>query len=246
MPPLAPKFFIQFSAPKAGPLTVEALQENPFVPGVSVIETGPAKGHTFFDSATGGMVPVFVDTRTLQTVVAACASYSGGVRVNAGHFTELKEAAGRLTGFRIEGDKVRATLELFRSYAGFLHLCELIAKIPETFGLSIDFDGEAEVIDSKAYPRVTEINSADIVPTPAANRGGLFQARPSLAHAPAPAPFAASAVYESSAMRTLAAWQSRELAAMAASAAQLSKPVVTEPRRVETTEAAIGRLLKRR
>lgn len=166
------KLFFALSA-VAG-LTVESLAANPLVPGVSVISVGPAKGHSAWDSVNDQSVPVWVDAVTLQTVAAAAALYAGGLRVNAGHFSEITEAAGRLVNFITDGPKLRADLSLFRTYSQFAHLCELIVTIPDTFGLSIDFEGEAEIKDGKALARCTEIFSCDLVPAPAANEGGLF------------------------------------------------------------------------
>lgn len=170
------KLFLPFAADPAAPLTFDGLLANPLVPGVSVIAVGPAKGHSYYDDTNEQMVPVWIDALSLSTVVTACQVYANGVRVNNDHGTGISEAAGRLTAFAVAGDKVRAALSLFREYTGFRHLCEVIATIPDTIGLSIDFDGTAEVLDGKAYPRITEIYSCDLVPTPAANEGGLFNA----------------------------------------------------------------------
>ncbi|HEY3837181.1 MAG TPA: hypothetical protein VGL72_11450 [Bryobacteraceae bacterium] len=171
------KIFFAFSAvAPATPLTIESLKANPLVPGVSVISEGPAKGHSCFDEANQQVVPMWIDAVTLQTVVAASLSYTNGLRVNAGHFTAITEAAARLNAFRVEGPKLRADMLLFRTYSQFDHLCELIATIPDTFGLSIDFSGPAEIRDGKGFARCEEIFSCDLVPSPAANEGGLFSA----------------------------------------------------------------------
>lgn len=171
-----PRQKVFFALAAIAGLTVESLQANPLVPGVAVISEGPARGHSAWDEVNQQSVPMWVDSQTLQTVASAAAAYMGGLRVNAGHFSEITEAAGFLTSFRTDGPKLRADLTLFRSYSQFAHLCELITTIPDTFGLSIDFEGAPEIRDGKAFARCSEIFSCDIVPTPAANEGGLFSA----------------------------------------------------------------------
>lgn len=178
--PARQKIFLAFAAAAPVPLTLEGLRANPLVPGVAVISEGPARGHSCYDEVNGQMVPMWVDAITLQTVADAAAAYASGLRVNAGHFTEITEAAARLNNFRIDGaeksgaNKLRGDLSLFRSYSRFDHLCELITTIPDTFGLSIDFEGPPEIRDGKGFARCVEIFSCDLVPTPAANEGGLF------------------------------------------------------------------------
>lgn len=157
-------------------LTVEALQANPVVPGVSIISEGPAKGHSAFDESTSQMVPVWIDNLTLSGVATCAAQYAKGLRVNVSHFTGVLEACGYLTGFAVDGPKLRGTLNLFRSFSDFAHLLELIVTLPDTFGLSIDFEGVPEIRDGKAFARCETIYSCDLVPTPAANEGGLFSA----------------------------------------------------------------------
>lgn len=146
---------------------------DPRVPGVSVITVGPAKGHFRFDE-NDQPVPVYVDSTTLEQVMACAKTYQGGLRVNAGHFTGVMDAAAFLDAFRIDGNKVRADMTLFKTYEGFEHLCELVATISDTFGLSIDFSGPYEIRDGKAFARCVEIYSADLVTVPAANDRGLF------------------------------------------------------------------------
>lgn len=169
---LRSRIFFAFSG---SALTLESLQANPLVPGVSVITEGPAKGHFKFDS-NDQPVPVFVDSTTLEQVMACAQTYAGGLRVNAGHFTGVLEAAGFLSSYRVDGQQLRADMTLFPTFEKFAHLCSLIVTIPDTFGLSIDFSGPSEFRDGKAFARCTEIYSADLVPVPAANDRGLFGA----------------------------------------------------------------------
>lgn len=154
-------------------LTLESLKADPVVPGVSVITVGPARGHFKFDENDQPR-PVFIDAITLQQVMACAQTYEGGLRVNAGHFTGVLDAAAFLTGYRIEETKLRADMTLFETFEKFEHLCRLITSIPDTFGLSIDFSGPPEFRDGQALARCVEIYSADLVPVPAANDRGLF------------------------------------------------------------------------
>jgi len=159
----------------ATPLTIEALQATPLVQGVSVIMQGPAKGHFKFDE-NDQPVPVYIDETTLQQVMACASTYTGGLRVNAGHYTGVLDAAGFLANYRIDGEKLRADMTLFESFEKFDHLLTLITTIPDTFGLSIDFSGPSDFREGKAFARCQEIYSADLVPVPAANEHGLFAA----------------------------------------------------------------------
>jgi len=171
------RLFLKFSTTATAPLTVAGLQANPVVPGVSLISAGPAKGHSCYDETNDQMVPMYADATTLaQVMQVATASYVNGLRVNVGHYSGIGEACGRLTALRIDGDKLRGDLNLFRTFTQFAHICELVTTIPDTFGLSIDFDGEPEIIDGKGFARCAEIYSCDLVDTPAANEGGLFSA----------------------------------------------------------------------
>jgi hypothetical protein len=140
-------------------------RENGVIRGVSVITAGDAKGH--------GML---IDKTTLEQVVSCASEYTSGVRVNIGHQTGLRESAGYLREFRIEGDRVRADLHILKSETERDRIFEMAETIPETFGLSIAFSGIHELDKSGILlARCQEIYSADLVPEPAANPNGLFE-----------------------------------------------------------------------
>lgn len=165
----APRFFIPFAAVPG--LSLEGLKASPVVPGVSVCTEGAADGHYAWD-ANDIPHPEVIDSITLDTIITAAAAFANGVRVNNGHYSPVNEACGYLSGFTKDGAKLRANLTLFRSYEGFEHLAEIIATVPDTFGLSLDFDRTHEFkADGKAYVRATQIISCDLVSAPAANRG---------------------------------------------------------------------------
>jgi hypothetical protein len=174
----ARRLFIPFSAlPSNGaPLSPESLLQTPFVPGVSVMTVGQAEGHSIFDDATNAYLPEWVDDKTLQSVVAV-ASQSASVRSKDGHWGGLNDTLGFLRSFRVDGLQVRADLTLYKTHAQFAHTCNLIGTVADTFGMSIDCARDHEIIDGKAFIRVTRLYSCDLVDAPAANKA-LFDNAP--------------------------------------------------------------------
>ena len=175
------KFFSAFDTPAlagAGsvPLTLPALMQSKLVLGVSMLMV-EAKGHNAWDEDNQQLVPVFCDDTTLSQVAACCGAYANGLRVNDGHWSSVMEATGFMRNFRIECRQAPRRLEPFETYSQFAHLCQLVVALPDTFGMSIDFDGNPEFGDGKAFARCTKIYSCDLVPTPAANEAQPLQCR---------------------------------------------------------------------
>lgn len=137
--------------------------ESGTILGVSVITLGTARGHG-----------LFIDSTTLEQVRDCAATYKGGVKVKVDHDGGAGDIAGFLTNFRIEGQKLLADLQLLATSPHRAYVLELAAKIPDTFGLSINFSGVPEVRDGKRFARCAEIYSVDLVDEPAANPSGLF------------------------------------------------------------------------
>jgi len=133
------------------------------IEGVSVISVGEAKGHG-----------LFVDATTLQEVKACAESYSGGVKVNLDHGAGIKDIVGFCDNFRIIGDKLVADLNLLENAEKRAYVLEIAEKLPDTFGISIAFSGPVREIGGKRFASCTELYSADLVQTPAANPTGLF------------------------------------------------------------------------
>jgi len=131
--------------------------------GVSVITEGPARGHG-----------QFIDATTLKQVKECAEKYSGGLKVKMNHYSGAESIIGKLENFRIEGDKLRADLHLVKSHEKFSYILEICQMMPDSIGLSISFSGSVENIKNIEYTRCTEIYSADLVDTPAANPDGLF------------------------------------------------------------------------
>ena len=136
------------------------------IKNVSVITVGEARGH--------GMQ---IDEKTLLQVKAAAETYSGGLKVKTDHYSGFNEIVGALKNFTIDGDQLRADLFLLKNHDATARIIEMAELMPDTFGLSISFSGEHEENGDTTFARCSEIYSADLVDTPAANPTGLFSAK---------------------------------------------------------------------
>ena len=134
--------------------------------GVSVIQVGPALGHG-----------LYIDNKSLETVLSAAKAHPDGVKVHIQHDADLKDVVGFLTNFSIDGDNVRADLKLLQMSPWFGYLSELIEANPSAFGLSISWDGSVQDIQDKEFIRVSSLFSIDLVSNPAANASGLFSSK---------------------------------------------------------------------
>jgi len=133
------------------------------IEGVSIISVGEAKGHG-----------LFVDDITLQEVKACAESYAGGVKVNLDHGAGIRDIVGFCDNFRIIGGKLVADLNLLETAEKRAYVLEIAARMPDTFGISIAFSGPVRERDGRSFASCTELYSADLVQTPAANPTGLF------------------------------------------------------------------------
>ena len=136
------------------------------IKNVSVITVGEARGH--------GMQ---IDEKTLLQVKAAAETYSGGLKVKTDHYSGFNEIVGALKNFTIDGDQLRADLFLLKNHDATARIIEMAELMPDTFGLSISFSGDHEENGNTTFARCSEIYSADLVDTPAANPTGLFSAK---------------------------------------------------------------------
>jgi hypothetical protein len=139
-------------------------REKSTIFGVSVVSVGEAKGHG-----------LLVDALTLQQVKQCAETYQNGVKVKMGHGSGVDEIVGFLNQFRIDGTKLVADLHLFKSHPDYGYIFDIASEIPDTFGISIAFAGEPELVGEQYFARCTELYSADIVSEPAANPNGLFK-----------------------------------------------------------------------
>ena len=133
------------------------------IEGVSIISVGEAKGHG-----------LFVDDITVQEVNACAESYAGGVKVNLDHGAGIKDIVGFCDNFRIVGGKLVADLNLLETAEKRAYVLEIASRMPDTFGISIAFSGPVREKDGRSFASCTELYSADLVQTPAANPTGLF------------------------------------------------------------------------
>jgi len=133
------------------------------IEGVSIISVGEAKGHG-----------LFVDDITLQEVKACAESYAEGVKVNLDHGAGIKDIVGFCDNFRIVGEKLVADLNLLETAEKRAYVLEIATRMPDTFGISIAFSGPVRERDGRSFASCTELYSADLVQTPAANPTGLF------------------------------------------------------------------------
>jgi hypothetical protein len=136
------------------------------IKNVSVITVGEARGH--------GMQ---IDEKTLLQVKAAAETYVGGLKVKTDHYSGFNEIVGALKNFTIDGEQLRADLFLLKNHDATARIIEMAELMPDTFGLSISFSGEHEEKGETVLARCSEIYSADLVDTPAANPTGLFSAK---------------------------------------------------------------------
>lgn len=142
--------------------------------GISVATVGPALGHQ-----------MMVDDVTL--LQAEQAGQAGSpVKVFVDHDESIDSLIGFLDNFRIEGDQLRADLELLASHPQSNFYSEILTKAPNRVGFSMTFSGAPEESeDGMRLARVKDLVSVDLVSRPAANPDGVFRAMPAAGVAPA-------------------------------------------------------------
>jgi len=133
------------------------------IEGVSIISIGEAKGHG-----------LYVDEQTLMEVKACAESYKGGVKVNLDHGAGIRDIVGFVNNFRIVGSQLLGDLNLLETSPMRDYVLEISSKLPDTFGISIAFSGPIREVNGMDFASCTELYSADLVQTPAANATGLF------------------------------------------------------------------------
>ena len=133
------------------------------IEGVSIISIGEAKGHG-----------LYVDETTLMQVKECAETYKGGVKVNLDHGAGIKDIVGFVNNFRIVGKQLLGDLNLLETSPMRDYVLEISSKLPDTFGISIAITGPIREVEGLAFASCTELYSADLVQTPAANATGLF------------------------------------------------------------------------
>lgn len=136
--------------------------------GVSVITEGKAKGHD-----------LVVDSQTLMEIKEAAEAFPDGrLKTKLNHRTGVEAVFGYLENFRVEGPKLLADLKMLKAHKDFEQTFEQIESLPNALGLSVAFVGkEAHNREGQKLARCREILSADLVPEPAANPTGMFEAK---------------------------------------------------------------------
>jgi hypothetical protein len=117
---------------------------------------------------------LYVDETTLMQVKECAESYKGGVKVNLDHGAGIKDIVGFVNNFRIVGKQLLGDLNLLETSPMRDYVMEISSKLPDTFGISIAFTGPIREVEGLAFASCTELYSADLVQTPAANATGLF------------------------------------------------------------------------
>jgi hypothetical protein len=152
---------------ESGASSLNVDKEKGVIYGVSLITSGiTAKGHD-----------LEVDGKTLEQMLS-CAEKKGKIPVKWNHKTGADAVSGYLRNFRIEGRKLVGDWKLLKSHERYQHALELASEMPECLGLSTSFRGEDEVVGDRKFARCTELVSADLVASPAANPNGFFEEGP--------------------------------------------------------------------
>lgn len=147
-------------------------RENGMIRGVAIISIGAAKGHG-----------VLIDGTTLLQVKECAGSYASGmpVKFNADTFDHGPAGVdGHIPTDSLSLDKengvLRGDFKVLKSSPRAEYIYDLAETQPDTFGLSLEFDGEPEEVDGMNFARCTELYGVTLVDQPAANHTGLFRA----------------------------------------------------------------------
>ena len=133
------------------------------IKGVCLIssKTGVAAGHN-----------LHIDSKTLQSFLTACQSKKT-LRCKLDHQNSAASFVGTLSNFRLDGDSLRADLQLLQSSEHRNYVLEIADRMPKEFGLSVEFVPTTQTIGGKDFVRCESISGAAIVSDPAAT-SGLF------------------------------------------------------------------------
>jgi len=135
----------------------EVDKEKGIIYAVSLIEMGVAKGHN-----------LLIDMVTLQQVTEKSKVYNNGLKVKLNHGSGVDAICGRITNIRVLGEKVVGDFHLLKNHPRYDLILEMADTQPDTFGMSVAFQGTPEAIPTGLAARVDEIFSCDLVCEPAA------------------------------------------------------------------------------
>lgn len=146
-------------------------RDSNIISGVSLVSLGEARGHN--KSA---------DQKTLEQVRDCAKQYKGGLRVKFNPYT-FNHGDGSLAGFispdsiQVRDGRVIGDMHIYDAFPHKDYLYEIAERAPDNFGLSIEFNGNAEQVGEQFFARCEEIFAATVVDLPAANPTGLFAAK---------------------------------------------------------------------
>jgi hypothetical protein len=151
------------------------------IKGISLITAGiSARGHKVDHPEDEAKpedkrrkVSLEIDETTLEQMLA-CAEARGKLPVKWNHKTGADAVSGYIKNFRIEGKKLKGDWHLLKSHERYGHALELAQEMPESLGLSVSFAGKDETKGQRKFARCTDLVSADLVASPAANPDGMF------------------------------------------------------------------------
>ena len=134
-------------------------------PGVSVITIGPALGHD-----------TEIDSVTLEQV-AQLGNAASPVKVFPDHDESVTDLIGAMSNFRVEGEQVRADMELITEHPLASYYSKILDIFPESLGFSISWMGNCIEQAGAKFARVAELLSVDLVSRAAANPSGVYSSR---------------------------------------------------------------------
>lgn len=138
------------------------------VKGVSLITEGTAKGHQ-----------LQIDSETLKQLETAFNDVKNpGVKAKLNHRSGVEAVFGYITNARVEGPKLLGDLNMLKAHKDFDQTLEQIETMPSQIGFSVAFQGEKKQTEAGTpVARCKDLISVDLVPEPAANPTGMFEAK---------------------------------------------------------------------
>jgi hypothetical protein len=138
------------------------------IKGVSLITEGKAKGHE-----------LMIDSETLKQLECAFNEVKNpGVKAKLNHRSGVEAVFGYISNVRVEGPKLLGDLNMLKAHRDYAQTMEQIQTMPSQIGFSVAFQGKGHPDASgQKVARCKDLISVDLVPEPAANPTGLFEAK---------------------------------------------------------------------
>jgi len=135
---------------------------------VSLISLGRAKGHQTDDGEQ-----IWVDGKTLDQIFD-CLTELGTLKLKIDHGSGVMSTAGWFDQFEKTSSKILGDMHVYDAEPERKRMFEIAQKNPDHLGLSLEFEGDDEVMGNKAFARCDEVSAAALVSEPAAN-SSLFE-----------------------------------------------------------------------